>query len=671
MKIKNGLCIVWFISLFAILGVGNVSFIPDEEEAEVVKYEKFSLVPSTNDDLEDLNSFSIIGYYDGKIWWVEGNVLNIYTVQLIFKSTDLITGSTTTEETYNITKSPTDIGMVLESVALYIFENDIYGSIAFHFYDDLLNKWAQKISCRYSNDGGSSWNNALVFSDIFEAEPTNLNQCNRVFKIGATFYGFGSTNYSSILGISAREIGGLGALVTLAGLDVYNSFYQGCKVGSEYWFVWYNGANLILESYDGTTFTAEETLTGLSIPANWNAKVQQYWRFIWDNYILEFIMDEDQFNIRVNGGDWAPFSDTGTTTNGICWGFDSDGNYIPKYSGFKDSIYKFLKKDYPVKIMETTWDLYTGWDNFFTNGADAIYQVDLAHFVCSKCMIHTSIWGLPTANIIAKDKPFANQTLILYNNAENLFTIMNLKAGGKITNSYFRYVCTSPLAIDFKREFAESFTTKDSPEILTTAVNNNMIFLYDGGNISATPATTYTIDYKIATIQDIRQLVCLIEGYIAPIYPDFEIRYNTWGVNNQNVIGATLGLSKHSCLGNLTQHTPRIIIHGKYTVGIRAESVVQGDPGVGTIEKTYAPLSKTITDALATQIESDRNKPFKTLIISYLGEKQMAQVGTYITLTYARYNITSETWYILECWYDAINQYNKIAIIDGKWIKIL
>ena len=87
-------CCLWILGLLII----TVPVIPPEEGPDVVKYGQFALVADTNNDLEDLDSFRNIAYWDGDYYWadVAGNDFKIYSASSI---TDV---STTTEHTYDI-----------------------------------------------------------------------------------------------------------------------------------------------------------------------------------------------------------------------------------------------------------------------------------------------------------------------------------------------------------------------------------------------------------------------------------------------------------------------------------------------------------------------------------------------------------------------------------------
>lgn len=296
-----------------------------------------------------------------------------------------------------------------------------------------------------------------------------------------------------------------------------------------YYFVCVTAAGFLYYSFDGTTFTLEETITTLTNPTTWNLDVQQYWR----QGNSEWIMDEDHFYVRELGDTtWASYSDTGTTTNGIIWYYNTAGEYQISFVIWKDTIYKINAQGFPVKLQQTAVDAYVGWgstlgDAWFANGTDTIYQYTLAaDTTFQKAEINTALYLPPKADLISLTAPFQDQYLMLYDDRDTLLYEGFVQSYEYNTEQY-RYLMQSGADIDYKEKVDASYTSQTAHAILKDVIDTYCRFLhYSSTSISTTPSSTYTISFKGKTVLDVMRWVDNQEGYITSVRPDLTVHWD-------------------------------------------------------------------------------------------------------------------------------------------------
>jgi len=513
----------------------NGIFSYPEEENETMKYEQFASVASTNDDLEDLQSFHNIGYKTDPWFLVQEKIsLPSDTIYLRFKSSDGLTGSTTTEYSYS-----KDVGTVLSpmlGVALFISEDgeDIYGTQMYAYEDG--GNYLTVINIRYSNDGGDNWSNReKTVSTTGTSYDTFVT---RTFDIAGTYYQLyfvydGVDRKAEFINI------GTGAVVSVNMFNDRMAIYGGNTYDSLYRFIYKDtSGDLILASFNGTTISTIETLS-ITAPSTFNAQVQQYWNF----GLLEIIMDEDHFYLRLDGGAWGELSDTGSTTNAVIWGFDADGRYIPKYFIWKDSILKVVSDKGLVKIQETTANAYVGWNDWFCNGADTIYQVDLIDFPyiyeTAPERAYRALYKANYFELICQTEPFDEQFVILYNDAEELL-IQDFVTDYQSTSDEFKWkVGNHPdlfdpagaVFQDLDADVEVSYTAKTIHYILKDILDTYCTFLYYDTGISTTPADTYTISFSKKVV-DVFRWADTLSGYQVSWRPNFEVYWDLYTVHS-------------------------------------------------------------------------------------------------------------------------------------------
>jgi len=363
---KKNCCLM----ILGLLVITTPSITNPPEEVIDLKYGQFEEVSGTNDDLEDLQNIRNIGYYDSKIWigYIDGTDLKV-------KSMTSLTSASTTEET-QATNNRTGGN---NNVVLRIFDDNIYcvtlGGDADRIY----------ITYIYSTDGGSNWTKG-VYNFVAVPDVGYTADGGRIVDI----YEDGSDWYIFCTGGDGVVFDGVIIVKNIAS----QTYYDGFPRGGGYWlkemesvyggkidgsgnydfYIHDTDDDFYKVTYDMSAGTYTETIdTGLTAPASWDIDAQQYW--VQNNQ--ELIMDQDHFYYRTVGDSaWSSVSDTGTTTNGIVWYYDINGDYMINWIIWKDSIYKIFKGGGIAKIQTYTGNAYVGWDDWFANGADKIYQLD-------------------------------------------------------------------------------------------------------------------------------------------------------------------------------------------------------------------------------------------------------------------------------------------------------
>jgi hypothetical protein len=317
----------------------------------MTKYLQFDSVASTNDELEDLNDFRNLGKY-GSNFIYHKSLASAEAIRQVAS----ITGTSSTLYSYPTARASVRQQFVYtDETNTYIVFGYIYGT------------GPSYIEYFYSSDGGSSFTR---YSVNFFAGSADVGLF-RPFKIGSTRYIGWADPDSSI--IAFYTLASSSAIDTVTYGDALST-YMGKVIDGKYYFVYENSSNnLELASIDGTDIVTEQSLSSLTKPTTYNPNVQLFW----EQGKVQYIIDEDHFYVRVkqNGvwGSWVSYSDTGTTTNAIVWEWDGTELKI-KYIVWKDTIYIVKDQGLPLKIQKETWNAYVGWDNWFANGADTIYQ---------------------------------------------------------------------------------------------------------------------------------------------------------------------------------------------------------------------------------------------------------------------------------------------------------
>lgn len=456
----------------------------EEEEMVIAEYGKFSAITSTNDDLEDLQGFRNLGYYSGSYYWAEVSGDN-----LIIKYSTL-TGSTSTLDTYDVTTgTPTGIDVVNSVICKILCDGtDWYILAAVAFLDDNTNYYVTLTTYFFSTTTAYHDESTAAAADhkhIFDAYyDLDNTQFLLVFKVGSLVQAW----EISVAGGTEGEITGADAFWEQAAIVPADadSYWVGCYDGTYYWWVveQITTHNFYLYKADNTgTVTQTETLTGISSPAAYNLDVQLYW--VKGN--TEMMFDEDHFYERYEGGTWVSYSDSGSTTNGIVWKYKY-ARYEVAYIIWKDSIYIVTEQGHPSKIQSFTDDAYVGWDDWFCNGADTIYQYDPADIsALGVFTIDKAPFAAPQIVMDGFISSFQNRFLLMYNPSSVLLTQFFIRLA-KEGDFPYKYQCLSGAQIDYNRPITETYAAKTVYEVVSDLIDSYPQHLHHGrgtnGNVN-------------------------------------------------------------------------------------------------------------------------------------------------------------------------------------------
>ena len=523
-------CLTAFMLLFTVL-FGAVVFSPTEpdliiihpiiEEPEEIemKYENFTLVASTNNDLEDnLNMRNIHGYNNSLYFCkLTGSP---FTVNILSTPNTLI-GSSTTEDTV-MTIKPTGS---INDIVVRGWEDEIHWAIM--DTDDAIQPYILTVRSGKSLDGGATWTDAT-----YETAPVDNTdgeiQIIDIFRSGAdVYYVYSYDNKGATLNYVGITKNMASDIIITDNPTVVDSVYSGyVNDDGDYIFIIYDGANFKKVTYDvGLGTDSSVSLTGITAPASWDVNTQQYWRQ--GNY--EWIIDEDHFYIRQIGTTtWGSFSDTGTTTNGIIWDNDDDGNYIITYIVWKDSLYKVLESGLPVKIQTFTEDAYVGWSNWIANGADAIYQMTWTDIGYIDGTTKTELYKISQSRVTSLIEPIQDQYIIIADDDEVVFS-RSIVDGYTTDSARYGLLLYDPVKKDLQRKISATYVGQTVTYILKDIIDTYCQYLwYDAG--IETDATTYDKSWKDKRIIDVFRWADTTEGRQTSIRVDHEVYWDTYSL---------------------------------------------------------------------------------------------------------------------------------------------
>ena len=366
MNIKTRNTLTVFFTLL-IVGLGIFLLIkPIEDDTDMtnVKIPQFEEVSSTNDDLEDLNSFGNLVKFNDKYWFGSGGSNVLYA-----KSVSSLTDTTTTEKT----STNTDVGInfIPTSHIVKVLNNKLYVAHTVYDSDDLgLTDPSGKLYVQIYD--GSSWTSyskdmsALIYYD--EIRVLDLFYANSsvwayvadyVLNGGAYVY---STRFIKFTDSSVNGILYLGSS---------DQSYRGYLSGTKYYYIPAVTYGKVFDASTATNsdYTDVNTLYGAGSYNDDNAQL------LWKQKNVEIMMNPKYLYTRVGSGDWQEITDTGTATNAVIWKLNSDNELEIAYIVWKDAIYEVLPGGGLGKIQIFYDDAYVGWEDWFANGSDKIYQI--------------------------------------------------------------------------------------------------------------------------------------------------------------------------------------------------------------------------------------------------------------------------------------------------------
>ena len=356
-------CCLWVLGL--ILIVVSVPIESPPEEGPDVKYGQFAEVASTNDDLEDLTNFRNLVLYGTQYYFMRKIDAQLQVCDVVG-----LTGTTTAGGTNRYVSS----SVVYEWVngIAKVYGDEIYLCGTLHNTENDYTKFYSF----WSLDGGVNWETPV---ELTVSETVTKESSVDIFKIGSQAYLFLTWSYGGNTYLYMIEFGTANNdNLIIATASYADRIIGGYVKDAEYFFLADNPAvnatYLTQYSYNGTAYTAEGS-SGIPIASitTWDVGHQLYWK----QKNQEFFFNEDIFQTRTYGtSTWTNITDVGTTTNGVVWYINSDGEYIINWIIWKDSIYKVFGGGRIAKIQTYTGNAYVGWDDWFANGADKIYQLD-------------------------------------------------------------------------------------------------------------------------------------------------------------------------------------------------------------------------------------------------------------------------------------------------------
>jgi len=343
------------------------------EVIPVVKKREFNEVSGTNNRLEDLDNMRNLAYFDGDLYTAEvsSTSFDIYKETSI---TDAASGAP--EHSYDITPVAGTNRMSFPVIRIVYIGAKWYLCAMVTARTDNGGVDAGNIYSIFKNltDGGAWIDDEILAIDADTEEETY--QIMDIFSFGTNLdfiwtNDFQDTiNYGNVA-IATGALTNSGVFITdcPSGIRTYSGNYN----GTNYKFLYKDVANDYFVATVPATFveTEEEITITLSTVDN---RVQQYWDF--GN--IEIIMDWKFYYVRVGGssGTWVPFTDVGgTTTNGIVLGYDSNNLLIIKYVIWQDTIYIVNNQGFPLVFQSFTDGAFVGWEDWFANGIDKIYQL--------------------------------------------------------------------------------------------------------------------------------------------------------------------------------------------------------------------------------------------------------------------------------------------------------
>jgi hypothetical protein len=494
---------------------------------------QFESVSGTNDDLEQLNNNRKIGRYNSKIWYAKVYITSTIVYEIY--SVDSITGTSSLEEIGNF-----GLGTAYDSIDSYSFtvlDDDIFLLIA----GKDSTAGTSRLLEVYSENGGSTWSTYTYYTTTTSGRSVQV--C-AYFDLGGTYYAMSVNQQTGNYRLDMWQHKTFGpASSDTTELWRTDYIYQGNVYNSKYYFTVGIGTQFNIWSWNGSTWTNEEQLS-LTFPSTLNFDVQLYWKF----ERVELLLDEDHFYYRENGtdGEWVSFSDTGTTTNGIIWLYDSNGAYEPAYIIWKDTVYWLNKKNIPVPIQETAADAYVGWDAegeedaWISDGTDTIYQYTYSEFAnIRETPLQTnkrSLYNAPFSDVVCQTEPFEGQFIKLYDEQKQLLIQEYITDYLTTSREYKWLIGNHPELVekggavwnDLQKSVTVSFKQKTIDYILKYVIDNYCSHLWYNAGIDTTVTTKYDIKFDDNVVLDVFRWADSKGVRQTSWEPDFEVFWDEY-----------------------------------------------------------------------------------------------------------------------------------------------
>jgi len=362
-----------------------------------MKQNLFTAVDSTNDDLEDLQNFYNLAYYNGTYYWaaVSGN-------NFLVKSASSLTASSSTEYSIDVQTAGgiNPLGSVVNMVCRIVYANSKWILIAVltYVYDDSGTLKYATIHIRKNiTDSGSYSGSEIIDEEEEGVHP--IRKILNVYSIDSTSkeinylmtktYG---TDYIHMLNWDYDSATQTDYDDVETGADIDEYYIGNILAGTVELYLAYNDNDSGFSSVkytDAAGWVSVETATaGVSAPSTKDVTIQSYQ--IYAN--IELFIDQDHFYVRVGGGSWTSYSASGTATNGVIWKYNSYNQYTFAFYFWKDTVYQIYENGGQFVLTTSfTDDAYVGWSNWISNGADTINQFTSTNVVSRVCKLKAGL----------------------------------------------------------------------------------------------------------------------------------------------------------------------------------------------------------------------------------------------------------------------------------------
>jgi len=554
-----------------------------------MKYSQFAVVTGPNADLAVNKNMRNIGYYNSKLWFGIRDDVN-----MSINSAPSITGATTEADTQAISDTASGGS---PNIIVRVFGDDIYCCVV--SYDAASQLILNYI---YSTDGGSNWTkgtNSHIIDIVANGSAVRIVD---IFKSGSDWFALCSFQLEGVEEYCNYCICKNATTWydhTPNWIKEIESIYAGrvnATTGDYEFYVVDDADDFLKVIFDVSAGTfSDSVVTGLTIPAVFDINCQQFWV----QGTQELMIDQDHFMYRTVGSStWQSVSDSGSTTNGIVW-YYRDGLYIINWIIWRDSIYKIAPGGAIMKIQTYTGDAYVGWDDWFAEGTDAIWQLTTSLFLAQAGIVTSEVEKAPLCVTTTATVP-GNESYLFYDPDDTLIfqgTVQSKVSNGGIWTTTY----SSGIADDLNTVVTIAAVNATPHAWIKSIIDTYCQYMwYDAGIDDAFAA----LDFPAVNGKTVRycfRLVSLLKQHWFYYKPTLEVYWDDGTVDSgKDVEFGTEPILKPS--SSSIPPVTRIIINGKYSAGDR---VVSTDEEIGTtitLEEWIPEADATLGALLATSM---------------------------------------------------------------------
>jgi hypothetical protein len=618
----------------------------------------FTELSGANTAFSNLFGTHNVAYYDSKIWWSVAATTNVKDCRLTINSAPSVTGSTTQEDQTTITPVAAGDDGNIQGNGIYADSTYIIGWTTWTVHNDGTGDDEAKIFIRYSDDDGSSWN-TLTY-DIGAIPFTTDLRGLQVFKVGSNYFicytyedAVNQNKYQIYKFLPAQ------ALADTQNIDEHLEAYAGNVFSSEYYFVSSVSNVLHIYSFDGTSITDEETLTGLVYSTNANVFFTKYHKYT----NIEFLIDNKYFYVRVGGSDnsWTSYTDTGTDTNAYVWEQDSGGEKRPRWIVWKDTIYRiFPNGGQEVFQASFSLDAWVGWDDWFGVGSSTVYQATSTKVTSRSCIVSAGLEAtstktrLPYVAEFLAYPPITEKSLNIKDyNGNDIFwgDIIDSGKRGKTAGQ----ICRNSVIGDLYRPISIDAVNMAPHTYITTYLEPYWQFI-SSGTLDTSEAAVDIPAFNKNSAHALRWLNLRFSKTHYIIYADLTLNWDDGTTDSgKNAIQGTekLGLFEEDTKNNPIKNVR--VFCGMDSTGKEIEGFDSDNVGSFELLAWHPEIdNKTDADAMATKILTANDNSQ----IYYKGSvfrNGMYQIGQQIDFAYTGgdISVSSAKYFVTESQYDA------------------